>query len=48
MENMRLEISSRPTVKQWTHKLNEIKELESKLHDFVVMRHDSAELEVIV
>lgn len=41
---MRLDLSSRPTVKQWTQKQKELSECESKLHDLIVMRRESAEL----
>jgi hypothetical protein len=41
---LRLDLSSRPTVKQWTQKQKELTECESKLHDLIVMRRESAEL----
>jgi hypothetical protein len=44
VDSLRLDLSSRPTVKQWTQKQKELTECESKLHDLIVMRRESAEL----
>jgi hypothetical protein len=44
MENLRLELGSRPTVKEFKDKLKEINELESQLRDVIVMRKESQEI----
>ncbi len=44
VENLQLEVESRPNVKQWTAAQREIKDLEDKLADLTVMRGDSAEI----
>ena len=41
---MRAELSTRPTVKQWTLKLKELSESEAKRLDLVAIRRDSVEL----
>ena len=43
--NLRLELDARPSAKQWAQKQREIKELEDKLHDAVMMRNETAEIE---
>ena len=45
MENLRLELDARPTCKQWAQNLRELKELEEKLHDTIMLRNESAEIE---
>lgn len=45
VENLRLELGSRPTVKQWKDKINEINELETQLRDIIVMRKESNEIQ---
>lgn len=45
IENLRLELSSRPTIKQWSEKERALREAENKLRDIIVMRKESAELE---
>jgi myosin heavy subunit len=44
LENLRLEIGSRPTAKEFKDKLKEITELESQLRDVLVMRKESQEI----
>jgi hypothetical protein len=43
-ENLRIELDARPSMKVWNKKCVEVKELESKLHDVVMMRGESSEL----
>ena len=45
IENLRLELDSRPTVKQFNAKCKELKDTEDKLHDIVMMRQEASELE---
>ena len=45
VENLRLELDARPSSKQWAQKQREMKELEEKLHDAVLMRNETAEIE---
>ena len=45
IENLRLELDARPSSKQWAQKQREMKELEDKLHDAVMMRNETAEIE---
>ena len=45
IDNLRLELDARPSAKQWAQKQREIKELEDKLHDAVMMRNETAEIE---
>ena len=44
MDNLRIELTSRPSVKQWHQQQLETREAEEKLHDLIVMRRESAEL----
>ncbi len=44
IENLRLELSNRPTMRQWNQKLRENQDLEDKLHDLVMMRGETAEI----
>ena len=44
IDNLRIELDSRPSVPQWNQKLKEVRELESKLHDVVVLRQESKEI----
>jgi hypothetical protein len=44
IDNLRIELDSRPTVHQWTQKVSEVSELENQLHNMIVMRDDAAEL----
>ena len=44
-DNLQLELSARPTVKAMRDKERDCRALESRLHDIVVMRKESAELE---
>jgi hypothetical protein len=44
VENLRLELGSRPTVKEFKDKLKEINELETQLRDVLVMRKESQEI----
>ena len=45
LENVRLEMDTRPTIKQWKEKQKEVTDLENKMHDFVMKRGETAELE---
>jgi len=45
IENLRLEVEARPPLKAWNAKVKEVEELEGKLHDVIMMRKESAELE---
>ena len=45
MDNLRIELTSRPSVKQWHQKQAEAREAEDKLHDLIVMRKESSELQ---
>lgn len=45
VENLQLELQSRPAVSEWKRKLNEISEMEKKLHDVVMMRNESKEID---
>ena len=45
IENLRIELDARPTMPQWTAKVKEVNELESKLHNVVMMRDEAKELE---
>ena len=45
VENLRLELETRPSPKQWADKEKEVREVEEKLHDLVMMRGEAAELE---
>lgn len=42
--NLRLELESRPTVKQYNELQRSVKELEEKLHDVIMMRKEAVEL----
>lgn len=44
IENLRIELDARPSMTQWTAKVKEVAELESKLHNVVMMRDEAAEL----
>ena len=44
IENLRMELDTRPSMKAWNTKIKEMKEIEDKLHDVVMMRGESAEL----
>lgn len=44
VENLRLELGSRPTIKEFKEKIKEINELESQLRDVIVMRKESDEM----
>jgi hypothetical protein len=44
IENLRMELDTRPSMKAWNTKKKEMKEIEDKLHDVVMMRGESAEL----
>ena len=44
LENLRLDMESRPTPRAWFEKQRELKEIEDKLHDLVMMRGEAAEL----
>lgn len=44
-DNLRIELSSRPSAKQWMQKQSELVESESKLRDLIVMRREKAELQ---
>jgi hypothetical protein len=45
LENTRLEMDNRPTPKAWSEKQKELREVENKFHDLVMMRGEAAELE---
>ena len=44
IENLRLELNNRPTMRQWNLKITELQDLEDKLHDLVMMRGEAAEI----
>jgi cell fate (sporulation/competence/biofilm development) regulator YmcA (YheA/YmcA/DUF963 family) len=44
IENLRLELDSRPTVRAFAQKQKEVQELESRLHDVIMMRKEAAEV----
>jgi hypothetical protein len=44
IENLRIELEGRPTVRAFSQKQREVKELESKLHDVIMMRKEAAEV----
>jgi hypothetical protein len=44
IENLRLELETRPSARQWADKTRELQDAENKLHDLVVMRGEAAEL----
>jgi hypothetical protein len=44
LENLKLELNARPTVKQWKIKIAEFEEMEGKVHDLVMMRGNTAEI----
>jgi len=44
IENLRLELETRPSARQWADKQRELQDAENKLHDLVVMRGEAAEL----
>ena len=44
LENLRLEMENRPTPRAWAEKQKELREVEDKLHDLVMMRGEAAEL----
>lgn len=44
IENLRIEIDGRPTVRAYAQKQKEVTELESKLHDVIMMRKEAAEV----
>ncbi|CAE7724511.1 unnamed protein product, partial [Symbiodinium microadriaticum] len=44
IENLRIELDARPSMPDWTAKVKEVAELESKLHNVVMMRDEAAEL----
>jgi hypothetical protein len=44
IENLRMELDARPSMTQWAAKVKEVGELESKLHNVVMMRDEAAEL----
>jgi len=44
IENLRLEMETRPSPRQWATKQKEMKDIEDKLHDLVMMRGEAAEL----
>jgi hypothetical protein len=45
IENHRLELDARPTMKQWTTAQREIHDLERKVHDLIMMRGEAAEID---
>lgn len=45
IENHRLELDVRPTMKQWTTAQREIHDLERKVHDLIMMRGEAAEID---
>lgn len=44
IENLRLQLDTRPTMKQWTQAQREHEFLEEKLHDLILLRGESAEI----
>lgn len=44
LENLKLELNARPTVRQWKNKIAEFEEMEGKVHDLVMMRGNTAEI----
>lgn len=44
VENLRSELETRPTPKQWNRTQREIQELENKVHDLVLLRGESEEI----
>lgn len=44
LENLRIELESRPSARQWADKQRELADAENKLHDLVMMRGEAAEL----
>jgi hypothetical protein len=44
LENLRLEMETRPTPRAWAEKQKELREVEDKLHDLTMMRGEAAEL----
>ena len=44
LENVRIELESRPSARQWADKQRELADAENKLHDLVMMRGEAAEL----
>ena len=44
IENLRLELEARPSMRQWSEKQRELQEAEEKLHDLTLMRGEAAEL----
>ena len=44
IDNLRLELDARPSMSAWTAKVKEVAELESKLHNVVMMRDEASEL----
>ena len=44
VENLRIELESRPSARQWADKQRELVDAENKLHDLVMMRGEAAEL----
>lgn len=44
IENLRLQLDSRPTVRQWTQAQRERESLEERLHDLILLRGESSEI----
>jgi flagellar biosynthesis chaperone FliJ len=45
VDNLRSELDARPSAKQWAHAQQEIKELEEKLHDAMMLRKETNDIQ---